>query len=176
MTHLSRGTRLWIGLTAPSSCAMGGFPPTVRREPKVKGNFGLYSRKQPMKILCPGCHVGRIDRERRSRCGYRICSRITTCQVSSNSARRIRRLLQPAALPRESRQPDPGRYPLRSCSNHPDPEGKHQAQNHRATTPAASSVCSHNFNSDGPDPLLNLLLPCPKGSDDITVTPIGSTK
>ena len=33
---------------------------------------------------------------------------------------------------------------LQSCSNHPDPEGKHQAQNHRATTPTASSVCSHN--------------------------------
>ena len=25
-----------------------------------------------MKILCPRCHVGRIDRERCSRCGYRI--------------------------------------------------------------------------------------------------------
>jgi hypothetical protein len=80
---------------------------------------------------------------------------------------RVRRLLQPAALPRESKQPDPGRCLLRSCSYHPDTEGKHQAENHRATTPAASSVCSHNSNSDGPDPLLNLLLTCPKGSDDI---------
>jgi hypothetical protein len=25
-----------------------------------------------MKILCPRCHVGRIDGERCSRCGYRI--------------------------------------------------------------------------------------------------------
>ncbi len=40
-------------------------------------------------------------------------------------------------------------------------------QNHRATTPAASPGRSHNFNSDGPDPLLNPLLTCPKGSDDI---------
>jgi cytochrome P450 len=52
-------------------------------------------------------------------------------------------------------------------SNHPDTEGKHQAENHRATTPAASCIRSHNFNSDGPDPLLILLLTCPKGSDDI---------
>jgi len=91
--------------------------------------------------------------------------------LSAGSARTasggVRRLLQPAALPRESRQPDPGRCLLRSCSGHPDTEGKHQAQNHRATTPAASSVCSHNFNSDGPNPLLNPLLTCPKGSDDI---------
>jgi len=27
--------------------------------------------------------------------------------------------------------------------------------------------CSHNFNSDEPDPLLNPLPTCPKGSDDI---------
>ena len=50
---------------------------------------------------------------------------------------------------------------------HPDTEGKHQAENHRATTPAASCTRSHSFNSDGPDPLLNRLLTCPKGSDDI---------
>jgi hypothetical protein len=48
-----------------------------------------------------------------------------------------------------------------------DTEGKHQAENHRATTPAASSVCGHNFNSDGLASLLNLLLTYPKGSDDI---------
>jgi hypothetical protein len=45
--------------------------------------------------------------------------------------------------------------------------GKHQAENYRATTPAALCNRSHNCNSDGPDPLLNLLLTCPKGSDDI---------
>ena len=83
---------------------------------------------------------------------------------------RVRRLLQPAALPRESQQSDSGRCLLRACSNHPDTEGKHQAENHRATTPAASCTCSHNFNSDGPDPLLNLLLTCLKGSGDIQFT------
>ena len=74
-----------------------------------------------------------------------------------------------AALPRKSQQPHPGRCLLRSWSNHPDTEGKHQAQNHRATTPAASPACSHNFNSDGPDPLLIPLLTCPKGSDELPV-------
>jgi hypothetical protein len=53
----------------------------------------------------------------------------------------------------------------------PHTEGKHQAQNHRATTPAASSACSHNFNPDGPDPLLSPLPTCPKGSDDIQTAP-----
>ena len=44
---------------------------------------------------------------------------------------------------------------------------KHQAENYRATTPAALCNRSHNCNLDGPDPLLNLLLTYPKGSDDI---------
>src|SRR5271168_470660 len=91
--------------------------------------------------------------------------------LSARSARtapgRVRRLLQLAEVPRKSQQPNPGRCLLRSWSNHPDTEGKHQAQNHRATTPAASPDCSFNFNSDGPDPLLNPLLTCPKGSDDV---------
>ena len=52
-------------------------------------------------------------------------------------------------------------------SNHSDAEGNNQAEDHRAATPAASPGCSLNFNSDGPDPLLNPLLTCPKGSDDI---------
>jgi hypothetical protein len=80
---------------------------------------------------------------------------------------RVRRLLQPAALPRESQQSDPGRCLLRSGSNHPHTEGKHPAENYRATTPAALCNRSHNCNLDGPDPLLNLLLTYPKGSDDI---------
>ena len=81
--------------------------------------------------------------------------------------RRLRRPLQSPPLPREPRQPHPGRRLLRSWSNHPHTEGNHQAENHRATTPAASCTRSHNFNSDGPYPLLNRLLTCPKGSDDI---------
>ena len=52
-------------------------------------------------------------------------------------------------------------------SNHSDAEGNNQAEDHRAATPAASPGCSLNFDSDGPDPLLNPLLTCPKGSDDI---------
>src|SRR5271156_3272777 len=91
--------------------------------------------------------------------------------LSARSARtapgRVRRLLQLAEVPRKSQQPNPGRCLLRSWSNHPDTEGKHQTENHRATTPAASPDCSFNFNSDGPDPLLNPLLTCPKGSDDV---------
>ena len=51
--------------------------------------------------------------------------------------------------------------------NYPDTEGKHQAENHRATTPAAPFIRSQNFNPDGPDPLLILSLTCPKGSDDV---------
>jgi hypothetical protein len=70
-------------------------------------------------------------------------------------------------------KPNPGRCLLRSWSNHPDTEGKHQAENHRVTTPAASCTRSHNFNSDGPDPLLSLLLTCPKGSDVVHSTPSG---
>ena len=50
--------------------------------------------------------------------------------------------------------PNPGRHLLRSRSNHSDTEGKHQAQDHRVTTPAASRICSLNFNSDGLNPLL----------------------
>ena len=46
---------------------------------------------------------------------------------------------------------------------------KHQPHSHRATTPAAPPVCSFNFNSDGPDPILIPLLPCPKGSDDVHI-------
>src|ERR1700681_2500009 len=56
---------------------------------------------------------------------------------------------------------------LRSWSNHSDTEGNYQAQNRRATAPAAPPDCSFNFNPDGPDPLLIPLLTCPKGSDDI---------
>jgi hypothetical protein len=40
------------------------------------------------------------------------------------------KLLQPAALPRESQQFDPCRCLLRSGSVHSDTEGKHQAQTH----------------------------------------------
>src|SRR5271155_3961956 len=95
--------------------------------------------------------------------------------LSARSARtapgRVRRLLQLAEVPRKSQQPNPGRCLLRSWSNHPDTEGKHLTENHRATTPAASPDCSFNFNSDGPDPLLNPLLTCPKGSDDVHFPP-----
>src|SRR5208282_4178506 len=83
---------------------------------------------------------------------------------------RVRRSLQLAALPRKPQQPNPGRRLLRPRSNHPGTERKHQAENHRATTPAAPSDCSFNFNSDGPDPLLIPLLTCPKGSDDVHST------
>jgi hypothetical protein len=51
--------------------------------------------------------------------------------------------------------------------NHSHMEGKGQAQDHRATTPAASPDCSLNFNSDDPNSLLNSSLTCPKGSDDV---------
>ena len=37
------------------------------------------------------------------------------------------------------------------------------------TMPAAPPVCTFNFNSDGPDPILIPLLPCPKGSDDVHI-------
>src|SRR5208282_644635 len=91
--------------------------------------------------------------------------------LSARSARtapgRVRRLLQLAEVPRKSQQPDPGRCLLRSWSNHPDTEGKDQAENLRATAPAAPPDCSLNFNPDGPDPLLIPLLTCPKGFDDI---------
>src|SRR5271167_2053405 len=80
---------------------------------------------------------------------------------------RVRRLLQLAPLPRESQQPDPGRRLLRPRSRDSVTEGKCQTENHRATTPAASPDRSYNFNSDGPDPLLNPLLTCPNGSDDV---------
>ena len=88
--------------------------------------------------------------------------------ANATEAHRQRNRSQLATSSRRSiLQSAPGRCLLRSCSNHPDTEGKHQAQNHRATTPAASCTRSHNFNPDGPDPLLNLLPTCPKGSDDI---------
>ena len=109
---------------------------------------------------------GKIERYHRSM-KNQILLENYPARSARTAPRRVRRLLQLAALPRKPQQPHPGRCLFRSWSNHPDTEGKHQAQNHRATTPAASSVCSHNFNSDGPDPLLNLLLTCPKGSDDL---------
>ena len=80
---------------------------------------------------------------------------------------RVRRLLQPAALSRKPQQPNPGRCLLRSRSNHSQSEVQDQAADPPATSPAALLNCSLNLNPDGPDPLLNPLLTCPKGSDDV---------
>ena len=60
--------------------------------------------------------------------------------------RRLRRPLQPSAIPREHRQPDPGRRLLRARSNHPAGTRKDQT-----TTPSKTDACNiaarpHNIN------------------------------
>jgi hypothetical protein len=47
------------------------FALAVYRAEGQKDDSYLGSGGRPMKILCPRCHVGRIDRERCNRCGYR---------------------------------------------------------------------------------------------------------
>src|SRR5208283_6080165 len=80
---------------------------------------------------------------------------------------RVRRLLQLAALPRKPQQFAARRRLLRSRSNHSQSEVQDQAADPPATSPAALLNCSLNLNPDAPDPLLNPLPTCPKGSDDV---------
>jgi hypothetical protein len=68
------------------------------------------------------------------------------------------------ALPPLIEQPDPAGEPLRA-----GPTGSAPGRD-SSSTPAVSSVCSHNCNSEGPHSPLKPLPTCPEGYDDIQLS------